>query len=131
MHFVGPQFGEAKHASYWAADAFVLPSFSEGLPLTVLEAWSCCLPVLMTPQCNLPEGFAASAAIRIAPEVVSIASGLSELLRMNDSERALMGARGYELVKTRFTWPTIAREMLAVYRWVLGQGEKPRCIQTV
>jgi glycosyltransferase involved in cell wall biosynthesis len=67
--FVGPQFEDAKHASYARADAFILPSFSEGLPMVVLEAWAHSLPVLMTPQCNLPEGFAARAAIKVEPSV--------------------------------------------------------------
>jgi poly(glycerol-phosphate) alpha-glucosyltransferase len=57
VHFVGPQFDLAKAASFQRADAFVLPSFSEGLPMAVLEAWSYARPVLMTSQCNLPEGF--------------------------------------------------------------------------
>ena len=59
----GPQFGDRKAASFARADAFVLPSFSEGMPIAVLEAWSYGLPVLMTEACNLPEGFAAGAAL--------------------------------------------------------------------
>ena len=56
--FLGPQFGEAKAACYRNCDAFILPSFSEGLPMVILEAWAYGKPVLMTPQCNLPGGFA-------------------------------------------------------------------------
>ena len=65
MHFPGPQFGTAKAAAYRRADAFVLPSLSEGLPMAILEAWAHEKPVLMTDACNLPEGFAARAAIRL------------------------------------------------------------------
>ena len=65
VHFIGPQYGDAKLATLCGADAFVLPSVSEGLPMAVLEAWTHGLPVLMIPRCNLPEGFAAGAAIRI------------------------------------------------------------------
>ena len=56
VKFVGPLYGEAKAAAYSRADAVVLPSLSEGLPMGVLEAWSYGKPVLLTPQCNLPEG---------------------------------------------------------------------------
>ena len=65
--FLGPQFGAEKSECYRACDAFILPSLSEGLPMTVLEAWSYAKPVLMTAECNLPEGFAAGAAVRIGP----------------------------------------------------------------
>jgi len=72
VKFVGPQFDQAKAASLAFADAFVLPSLSEGLPVAVLEAWSYGLPVLMTDACNLPEGFAAGAAIRIGGSCCSM-----------------------------------------------------------
>lgn len=41
-----------------------------------------------------------------------------------------MGERGRALVAQRFTWPHIAQQMLSVYRWVLGQGDKPDCVIT-
>lgn len=128
VHFVGPQFNAAKHVSYHCADACILPSFSEGLPMTVLEAWSYGLPVLMTPQCNLPEGFQAEAALPIDPEPEHIARGLTTLFAMTDHERTAMGERGQALIAQRFTWPHIAEQMLSVYRWVLGQGDKPDCV---
>lgn len=128
VHFVGPQFEAAKHASYRHVDAFILPSLSEGLPMTVLEAWSYGLPVLMTPQCNLPEGFQAQAALRIDPEPERIVSGLVALFTMPDQERIAMGERGRALVAQRFNWPHIAQQMLLVYRWILGQGERPDCV---
>jgi poly(glycerol-phosphate) alpha-glucosyltransferase len=84
--FLGPQFNEAKTACYQNCDAFILPSFSEGLPMVVLEAWAHGKPVLMTPECNLPEGFEANAAIRIETNIESIAQGLRELFRLPHSE---------------------------------------------
>ena len=75
IHFVGPQFDAAKAASFRRADAFILPSFSEGLPMAVLEAWSYGLPVIMTPQCNIPVGFEAGAALQVESNPESIALG--------------------------------------------------------
>jgi poly(glycerol-phosphate) alpha-glucosyltransferase len=125
VHLVGPQFGAQKAASLQRADAFVLPSFSEGLPMTVLEAWAHRLPVLMTTACNLPEGFAAGAALEMAPEPNSIAAVLRRGFAMSDAERAAIGEHGRRLVAARFTWPQVAEQLLAVYRWVLGQGPMP------
>lgn len=128
--FVGPQFDEGKYASYARADAFVLPSFSEGLPMVVLEAWAHGLPVLMTPHCNLAEGFSAKASLRIEPEVGSLSEGLITLFSMTDQQRIGMGGEGKKLVKDKFSWPHIANEMLSVYHWILDHGIKPDCVRT-
>ena len=131
VHFVGPQFDIAKAASFQRADAFVLPSFSEGLPMAVLEAWSYELPVVMTPQCNLPEGFEAGAAICVEPEVESLVTGMAELFGMSDSERCAYGQRGRALVEKKFTWDRIGVEMVEVYRWLLGGGVRPASVSLV
>ncbi|HEX6111142.1 MAG TPA: glycosyltransferase [Geminicoccaceae bacterium] len=125
VHFVGPQFEDAKAASYARAEAFILPSVSEGLPMAVLEAWSHRLPVLMTEACNLPEGIAAGAALGIEQHVAGIAQGLSELFAMPDAERSRIGARALSLVAERFSWPSVAARMKAVYDWVGGLAAAP------
>ncbi len=128
--FLGPQFKEAKAFAYRYADAFILPSFSEGMPMAVLEAWAYGLPVLMTSACNLPEGFQSEAAIRIDPEAESIAQGLEALASMTDRERKAMGMRGRRLVETNFSLPKLTADMKAVYEWVLGGGNRPNCVTT-
>jgi poly(glycerol-phosphate) alpha-glucosyltransferase len=127
--FLGPQFGSDKSECYRACDAFILPSLSEGLPMTVLEAWACAKPVLMTSECNLPEGFSAKAAVRIGASPKEIAGGLKQLVEMSDDERVAMGTRGRGLVATKFSWPRIGEQMRAVYEWVLGGGEPPETIR--
>jgi poly(glycerol-phosphate) alpha-glucosyltransferase len=127
-HFVGPQFGELKAACFHAAGAFILPSVSEGLPMTVLEAWAYGLPVLMTPRCNLPEGQTAHAALVMEPDADSIAQALRRLFSMSEAERESTGARGRRLVEERYLWSEIAQKMAAVYDWVLGTGPRPGCI---
>lgn len=125
VDFVGPQFGAAKTVAFSSATAFVLPSLSEGLPMTVLEAWSWGLPVLMTPQCNLPEGVAAGAALMTMPDADSISAALHRLFSMSDAQCVAMGARGRRLVEERFQWRLIGRQMAEVYEWALGVGPRP------
>jgi len=123
--FLGPQFGADKSECYRACDAFILPSLSEGLPMAVLEAWSHAKPVLMTPECNLPEGFEANAALRIGKTPEEIAPGLNVLREMSDNDRSQMGNRGRALAATRFSWLRIGEQMRAVYEWMLGGGSPP------
>jgi glycosyltransferase involved in cell wall biosynthesis len=124
----GPLFGTAKEAALRSSSAFVLASFSEGLPLAILEAWAYGKPVLMTPQCNLPEGFAAQAALSIDPKPHSIAEGIRRIVGMPTEELAAMGRRGRHLVEEKFAWPQIATDMKAVYDWILGHGPRPACV---
>ena len=126
--FVGPVFGDEKDALLRRADAFILPSFSEGLPMAVLEAWAYGLPVLMTDHCNLPEGFREGAALRLGTDVESIAEGMRELLQGSCQDLETMGAKGRTLVEERFTWPLVAAQMKEVYEWMLGGGSKPGCV---
>lgn len=126
--FLGPVFDDKKRACLQNANAFILPSFSEGLPMSVLEAWSYSLPVLMTKECNLPEGFESNAAVEIQPKPDSIAEGMKQYFNLHESVRHQMGKNGLELVKNKFSWPNIASQMVNVYKWILGNGSKPDCI---
>lgn len=120
LHFLGPVFGAQKHTCYSWADAFVLPSLSEGLPLTVLEAWSYKLPILITPQCNFNIGYDANAAVRIEADVASIARGFRTLFLMSDEQRHEMGRAGLALVDRYYRWEKIAAEMISVYDRAVG-----------
>jgi len=127
--FLGPRFGADRDACYRACDAFVLPSLSEGLPMTVLEAWAYAKPVLMTSECNLPEGFVAGAALQTGTTSKQIAARLKQLIEMSDDDRKAMGARGRALVAETFSWPRIGEQMRWVYEWVLGGGTAPETIR--
>ena len=127
--FPGQQYGPAKTSLFNSASAFILPSYSEGLPMGILDAWAHRLPVLMTPQCNLPEGFTANAAIRIEPSAESIAQGLEDLFRYPPSALRTLGDNGRQLVGEKFTWPRVASQMREVYDWMLGGGAAPACVQ--
>lgn len=126
--FVGPLHGAAKSAAYAHAHGFILPSFSEGLPMTVLEAWAHGLPVLMTAACNLPEGFAEGAAIEISTDPDIMARSLLQFFSAVEHERAALGLNGRSLAQNKFDWTRIAGEMLSVYRWVTGAEPRPACV---
>ncbi|MCD8235729.1 MAG: glycosyltransferase [Prevotellaceae bacterium] len=126
--FHGGLFGDDKMSMYATSDAYILPSHGEGLPITVLEAWSWKLPVLMTPECHIPEGFDADAAIEIADNVDSVKEGIQKLFSMTDTERKSIGQRGYELVQKQFTWDESAKKINEVYEWLMRRRTKPEFV---
>ncbi len=130
VSFVGGQFGAAKSRCLTDSDAFILPSFSEGLPMSVLEAWSYRLPVIITPHCNLNIGYEHNAAIRIETDPKSICDGIQQLVFMPAVERIKMGQQGFQLVKKNFTWSTVADSMTHLYQWILGDAQKPDFVYT-
>ena len=128
--FPGPLFGQDKKAAFHHCDGFILPSVSEGLPVAVLEAWAYGKPVIMTPQCNLPEGFEATAALCVEPEKESLIGGLTSFMLMDEAKRRSIGVNGRALAEQRFAWPIVAAKMAAVYRWVAGRAPQPETIDT-
>ena len=92
--------------------------------MSVLEAWSFRLPVIMTDHCHLPEGFDNDAAIRVNPNSDSIAKGLRYWMESDDSELRRLGGNGYDLVARSFTWKEVASKYLSMYEWMLG-GDLP------
>lgn len=123
FNFIGPVIAGAKDALLRESDAFILPSHSEGLPMSVLEAWSYGLPVLMTKACNLPEGFSANAALEIDhdPSAKKLALALSR------DRLEILGQNGTTLVKTRFALPMIVRSHLENYQTLLEHRREVRC----
>jgi len=129
--FTGMLDGALKRAALARADAFVLPSFSEGFSIAILEAMACRLPVLLTPECHFGDAVAGGAALQAAPDAQSLAEVARVLLEQTDAERAQMGARGYELVANRYTWERVAAAWKLLYAWCDDKGEKPACVEEI
>lgn len=118
--YAGPQFGEEKYQSLRSADLLILPSKSEGVPMAVLEAWSCGKPVLMTRACNLAIGFGAGAALEMGEGVEDVRQGLLAIDQLSTLELADMGRRGRALVERDFSPASVAGKMSHLYIQLTG-----------
>ena len=121
--FTGMLRGAEKWSAMAAAEAFVLPSYSEGLSVSALEAMGMGLPVILTTQCHLSEAARAGAGWEIPSEVGALASVLQQMLRQPVAANRAMGAKGQQLVRDRFAWNVVGAEMRALYSWVEGGPE--------
>lgn len=129
IFFVDEAFGKSKQEILSTSDAFVLPSFSEGMPMSILEAWAYKLPVILTPQCNIGESQNSKSYLEVFPEVESIANGITKLMEMTDFERHELGLAGFRRVADEFKWSNIANEFITVYEWLLNrQLSQPKSI---
>ncbi|MCB2153417.1 glycosyltransferase [bacterium] len=123
--FAGPLYHEEKREALAAADGFILPSFSEGFPMALLEAAACRLPILMTPFCNFPELADAGGAVSVQPTSQELETGLRKLLEMSAEERVEMAGKARTLVESTYTWDIIAEDMVRMCQWACGGGDAP------
>lgn len=128
VRFVGPQFSADKTSCYAVADAFVLPSISEGLPMSLLEALGSAVPIIMTPHCNVPEAVDVGAAVEVSPAADGICRGLLRMFAMSSDQRKSMGLAGRRLVRQSFCWENAALRMSQTYGWLTGNGQRPACV---
>ena len=115
VSFPGFVTGVAKDSAFSAADLFALPSYTEGFSIAVLEAMAHGLPVVLTPQCNFPEAAEAGASLEVVPEAGPLAEALAQLMVSPEKARQ-MGIRGRALVEEKYSWDTVAAQLLDAYR---------------
>jgi glycosyltransferase involved in cell wall biosynthesis len=118
--FTGMLTGDAKWSALAASQAFVLPSRSEGLSVSVLEAMGMCLPVIVSERCNTPEIRTAGAGWVIRPQVSELRNALNEFFSSSESDRQKLGYRGNRLVTTKYNWTRIGEQISALYEWLQG-----------
>lgn len=126
--FTGMLRDELKWSALAAAHCFVLPSYSEGLSVSTLEAMGVGLPVIITEQCNLPDVARVEAGWTIKSNADELALALSECLGNSPAINQQIGARGRLLIQEKYNWSSVARQMSEVYRWVQG-GPVPTSVE--
>jgi len=128
FEFVEPVQGDAKWSLYRRADLFLLPSHSENFGIVVAEALASGVPVITTRATPWEELVTHRCGWWTENGPEPLAAALRDALSRTDEERREMGRRGRQLVEQKYSWPGIAAQVHAVYRWMLGEGEKPECV---
>jgi len=108
--------GDAKNDLLRDADIFVLPSYNEGLPVSILEAMSWGLPVITTAVGGIPElikdhvnGFL------ISPGDIPALQNLLEQLGGNPDIRRRVGLAARESIKEEYSKEVILPILSSVY----------------
>ena len=117
----GTVSGAPKSRLIRAARAFVLSSYSEGLPVAVLEALSVGIPVVITAGCNLPEVAAQHAGVVVDYSAASLADGMIRI--WSDAPlRSELSGNALRLARERFSWDAVGARAAELCRRV-ARGE--------
>jgi glycosyltransferase involved in cell wall biosynthesis len=128
--FTGMLNEPMKWSALAAAECFVLPSYSEGLSVSVLEAMGVGLPVIITKPCNMPEVQQYEAGWEIEPALSPLTIALEEFLENSTFENLQIGCRGADLIASRYSYSTITKQLGDVYEWLQG-GSAPRNLEII
>ena len=125
IQFVGPLYGSDKLNAFAAADLFVLPTYSEGAPVAVLEALGAGVPVLTTRGAPCEDLVKYKCGWWVEVSVNGIQEALMDAFQRSASELRAMGQNGISLVMDKYTWPVVARQTPDLYLWLLGNAGRP------
>ncbi|CCE24406.1 putative Glycosyl transferase group 1 [Methylotuvimicrobium alcaliphilum 20Z] len=116
ISFHGPQYGEEKNRFIVKADIFVLPSYAEGLPISLLEAMAMGLPVIVTPVGSIPsvvrnnhEGIFVEAG-----DIEGIANAINKLVK-DEALRLRMGSLARSRCEEQFGIEKTVAKLLSIY----------------
>jgi glycosyltransferase involved in cell wall biosynthesis len=116
IKFTGLVKPEKLSQFYQASDVFILPSLSEGLPITILEALSHKLTVIATKVGGVPDLINENTGILINPKSTSdLIKSLSWVINHPEKAKQL-GINGYKKIQTTYSWSNITSQIIKVYQ---------------
>lgn len=125
VHFAG--FQPDIQPFLLAADAFVLSSLWEGLPVSVLEASAAALPCVVTDGPGSREAILSGETGILSPvgDPAALAAAMSEIMTMPLWQRRDMGLRARKFVEERYSLPAIVDRWQQLYSQLLTAHPRP------
>ena len=112
--FTGPLYGREKLEAYVDADVYILPSVYETFPISVLEAFACGTPVIVSNQCGIADVISGQAGYSVEYDKNQLHNAVVAILtkvELTDRFRK----KGCKLVREKFTWSRIIEQLEHLY----------------
>ncbi|KKH59375.1 hypothetical protein DU74_02235 [Methanosarcina mazei] len=116
--YTGPIYGLDKTRAYVDADVYVLPSIYETFPSTVLEAFACSTPVVVTDRCGI-SNFVERVGYVVKYDEMELKNAISNILK-NEVLSKKLGDGGRKLVETELNLDVVLYNIENLYREVRG-----------
>jgi glycosyltransferase involved in cell wall biosynthesis len=122
VDIVGPKFGNDKFNELKQADMFVLPSFSECVPLSILEAMQFGLPVVATGVGGIPDMIANGIhGFLIPPGSIKDLTSRLKLLVTNKTLRLKIGHNARQCFIQKYTLSSFYHGLNRIFNQVLRE----------
>lgn len=120
IHVLGWVSGTQKLNVFAKTDIYALPSYNEGLPVSILEAMASGAPIVSTPVGGIPEAVIEGRnGFLVQPgDIDTLYLRLSELCR-NKQLRQNMGQESIQLISQKFDIQKLIDDLITVYKKVL------------
>lgn len=108
--------GEAKHKAFCEAKALCLPSYAEGFPMAVLDAWAYGLPVITTPVGGVPDvAVDGENMLLFNPGDIEKLAHQLERIIVSDELREHLSKKSYEMSKGLFSLKAVTTKIARIY----------------
>lgn len=116
VEFLGWVSGEQKDRAFRESIIFCLPSYAEGFPMAVLDAWAYGLPVITTPVGGIPDvAKDGENMLLFNPGDIDALAKQMEKMIMNEVLRKSIAEESILLAQTTFNLNTINKQLGDIY----------------
>lgn len=108
--------GENKDKAFKEASVFCLPSYAEGFPMAVLDAWAYGLPVITTPVGGIPDvAIDGENMLLFKPGDINTLAEKLDLIMSDESLRCKLSASSIKMAFEKFNIDTITAQVAEIY----------------
>lgn len=125
VFIIEPQFGHGKFNVFDASNFFILPSYSEGSPMVVVDALAYGLPVITTKSSSWSDLNTFNAGFWVEINKDAIKSALEKMVSLSSEELLIFSRNAKNLVKEKYLWDEISKKSIAMYQWLVKDDIKP------
>jgi glycosyltransferase involved in cell wall biosynthesis len=108
-------FGNDMWLKYQECAAFILPTYSEGSAIVVLNAWASEKIAITTIESNLEYGLEENCTILINNSIKSIKDGILKFMNYDSIQKKKSGITGFNIVNKYYNWEIIFTKYLKIY----------------
>ncbi len=115
IKYLGSVYGKEKIDILQRSDFYILPSYSEGFPTSVIEAMANSLIPLVSNGCNFPDIFNLNLGFNLEPNIQSISICLNRAFALTINEMQELSKKNKNLIKECYSLDVIASLQFNLY----------------